>query len=96
MRILSSSVMRLHSGELQLDITIENKGELQLGVPNIDVLITDGTDQVFMTHKVTPADWPKVLERLDANSRYPITVRWPTNDDDAVRMVGYRTQLSYD
>lgn len=96
MRILSSSVMRLHSGELQLDITLENKGELQLAVPTINVLLTDGTDQVFMTHKVKPADWPQVLERLDANSRYPITVRWPTNDADAVRMVGYRTELSYD
>lgn len=96
MRILSSSVMRLYSGELQLDITLENKGALQLGVPNIDVLLTDGTDQVFVTHKVTPSDWPQVLERLEAKSRFSITVRWPTNDADAMRMVGYRTQLSYD
>ena len=96
MRIVSSSVMRLHSGELQLDITIENKGGLQLGVPSIDVLLTDDSDQVFMTHKVLGTDWPKPVERLEANSRYPVTVRWPTNDGDASRMVGYRTQLSYD
>lgn len=96
MRILSSSVMRLDNGELQLDITLENKGNYQLDVPNIDVLLTDGSDQVFMSHQVKPSDWPQVLERLDANSRYPLTVRWPSNDDDAARMVGYRTQLSYD
>jgi hypothetical protein len=95
LRILSSSVMRLYSGELQLNITIENSGELMLGVPQIDVLLTDSNDQVFMTHTVVPNDWPDSPALLSASSRYPITVQWPTNDSDAGRMVGYKTQLRY-
>ncbi len=95
LRILSSSVMRLYSGELQLNITIENSGELMLGVPQIDVLLTDSNDQVFMTHTVVPSDWPDSPALLSASSSYPITVQWPTNDSDAGRMVGYKTQLRY-
>ena len=95
LRILSSSVMRLYSGELQLDITVENMGDVQLGVPNIQVLLTDANDQVFMTHTVVPSDWAQAPQRLDAKRRYPVTVRWPTVEADATRMVGYRTQLRY-
>jgi hypothetical protein len=95
LRILSSSVMRLYSGELQLDITVENTGDVQLGVPNIQVLLTDANDQVFMTHTVVPGDWAQAPQRLDAKRRYPVTVRWPTVEADATRMVGYRTQLRY-
>lgn len=95
LRILSSSVMRLYSGELQLNVTIENSGELMLGVPQIDVLLTDSNDQVFMTHTVVPSDWPDSPALLSASSRYPITVQWPTKDSDAGRMVGYKTQLRY-
>ena len=94
-KIISSSVVQLSGGVLQLNVVIENKSTEPIETPEVWLSLANADGMAFVAQGFGPDDWRIPSRRLDAETRYALVFEWPLDITESEQMRQYATELRY-
>jgi hypothetical protein len=94
-KIISSSVVHLSGGVLQLNVVIENESTEPIEIPEVWLSLANADGIVFAAQGFGPDDWRTPSRRLDGEMRYALVFEWPLDVTESEQMRRYATELRY-
>ena len=94
-KIISSSVVQLSGGVLQLNVVIENESVEPIEIPEVWLSLANAAGIVFAEQGFGPDDWRAPSRRLDGETRYALVFEWPLDVTESEQMRQYATGLRY-
>ena len=94
-KIISSSVVQLSGGVLQLNVVIENGSTEPIETPEVWLSLANADGIAFAAQGFGPDDWRTPSQRLDGETRYALVFEWPLDVTESEQMRQYATELRY-
>ena len=94
-KIISSSVVQLSGGVLQLNVVIENESTEPIETPEVWLSLANADGIAFAAQGFGPDDWRTPSRRLDGETRYALVFEWPLDVTESEQMRQYATELRY-
>ena len=94
-KIISSSVVQLSGGVLQLNVVIENGSTEPIETPEVWLSLANADGIAFAAQGFGPDDWRTPSRRLDSETRYALVFEWPLDVTESEQMRQYATELRY-
>ena len=94
-KIISSSVVQLSGGVLQLNVVIENGSTEPIETPEVWLSLANADGIAFAAQGFGPDDWRTPSRRLDGETRYALVFEWPLDVTESEQMRQYATELRY-
>ncbi len=94
-KIISSSVVQLSGGVLQLNVVIENGSTEPIETPEVWLSLANADGIAFAAQGFGPDDWRTPSRRLDSETRYALVFEWPLDFTESEQMRQYATELRY-
>ncbi len=94
-KIISSSVVQLSGGVLQLNVVIENESTEPIETPEVWLSLANADGIAFAAQGFGPDDWRTPSRRLDGGTRYALVFEWPLDVTESEQMRQYATELRY-
>ena len=94
-KIISSSVVQLSGGVLQLNVVIENGSTEPIETPEVWLSLANADGIAFAAQGFGPDDWRTPSQRLDGETRYALVFEWPLDFTESEQMRQYATELRY-
>jgi len=94
-KIISSSVVQLSGGVLQLNVVIENGSTEPIETPEVWLSLVNADGIAFAAQGFGPDDWRTPSQRLDGETRYALVFEWPLDVTESEQMRQYATELRY-
>lgn len=91
----SSGLWRRGGADHVFDAVIQNRSDLPLAMPAIELVITDAGDQPLVRRVFPPADWPGAPSVLPAGGEWPLRLELSLDPGLQQGMSGYRALLFY-
>lgn len=94
-KIISSSVVQLSGGVLQLNVVIENESSDPIETPEVWLSLATADGIAFAEQGFGPNDWRTPSRHLEGQTRYALVFEWPLDVTESERMRQYATELRY-
>jgi hypothetical protein len=94
-KIISTSVVQLSGGVLQLNVVIQNESTEPIETPEIWLSLANAEGIAFAEQGFGPDDWRIPSQRLDGETRYALVFEWPLDVTESEQMRQYATELRY-
>ena len=94
-KIISSSVVQLSGGVLQLNVVIENGSTEPIETPEVWLSLANADGIAFAAQGFGPDDWRTPSRRLDSETRYALVFERPLDVTESEQMRQYATELRY-